>query len=228
MVSAIVGMLPLGLGIALNPIAIVVSILIVRRPDPRRNAIAFVAAWVLGLALLVVVSAWILPNLAGVRRDPPPALYSWVWAGVGIVLLLGAARARRDRLEPGKPTEARRWTGILSQGGIIHVFAIGLFLSMVSLRNLALLAAAAAQVGQAGLALLETAITIAVFVAASALGVALPLVVRLVGGPRADALLERWSDWLNLHLGTMTAVVLAALGLYLLGRGIGTLVPGAL
>jgi Sap-like sulfolipid-1-addressing protein len=225
MVSAIFGMLPLGLGIALNPIAIVVSILIVRRPEPRRNAIAFVSAWVLGLALLVIASARVLPSLAGVRRDPPPALYSWIFVGVGIVLLLGAAR---DRLEPGEPTEARRWTGILSRGGIVHVFAIGLFLSMVSLRNLALLAAAAALVGQLSLAALETAIIVAVFVAASALGVALPLVVSLVGGPRAEMLLERWTDWLNLHLGTMTAVVMAALGLYLLGRGIGALVPGAL
>jgi Sap-like sulfolipid-1-addressing protein len=228
MVSAIFGMLPLGLGIALNPIAIVVSILIVRRPEPRRNAIAFVSAWVLGLALLVIASARVLPSLAGVRRDPPPALYSWIFVGVGIVLLLGAARARRDRPEPGEPTEARRWTGILSRGGIVHVFAIGLFLSMVSLRNLALLAAAAALVGQLSLAALETAIIVAVFVAASALGVALPLVVSLVGGPRAEMLLERWTDWLNLHLGTMTAVVMAALGLYLLGRGIGALVPGAL
>ncbi|HET7094934.1 MAG TPA: GAP family protein, partial [Thermomicrobiales bacterium] len=210
------------------PIAIVVSILIVRRPDPRRNAIAFVAAWVLGLALLVVVSAWILPNLAGVRRNPPSTLYAWIFVGVGIVLLLGAARARRDRLEPGEPTEARRWTGILSRGGIIHVFAIGLFLSMVSLRNLALLAAAGAQVGQADLGPIETAITVVIFVVASAVGVALPVAVHFFGGPRADVLLERWSDWLNQRLGTMTAAVLAALGLYLLGRGIATLVPGSL
>ncbi|HEX5499254.1 MAG TPA: GAP family protein, partial [Thermomicrobiales bacterium] len=103
MIGAIFGMLPLGLGIALNPIAIVVSSLIVRRPEPRRNAIAFVIAWVLGLALLVIVSARILPGLAGARRDPPPTLYAWIFVGVGIVLLVGAARARRDRLEPGEP-----------------------------------------------------------------------------------------------------------------------------
>ncbi|HET7094507.1 MAG TPA: GAP family protein, partial [Thermomicrobiales bacterium] len=158
MVSAIVGMLPLGLGIALNPIAIVVSILIVRRPEPRRNAIAFVLAWVLGLALLVILSARLLPGLAGARRNPPPTLYAWIFVGVGIVLLVGAARARGEKTEPGEPTAARRWTDILSRGGIAHVFAIGLFLSIVSLRNLALLAAAAALVSQAGIAPLATAI----------------------------------------------------------------------
>ncbi|HEU0114522.1 MAG TPA: GAP family protein [Thermomicrobiales bacterium] len=228
MLSAIAGTLPLGLGIALNPIAVVVSILIVRRTEPRRNGVAFALAWVIGLGLLVIFSAWLLPSLAGVRRDPPPALYSWIWIGVGIVLLLGAARARRNRPAPGEPTEAGRWTAILGRGGIVHVFATGLFLSMVSVRNLALLAAAAAVIGQAGLAPVETAITVAVFVAASALGVALPLVVYLLGGDRADTLLERWAAWLNLHLATMTAVVMAALGLYLLGRGLGGLFPGAL
>lgn len=228
MLSAILGVLPLGLGIALNPIAIVVSLLIVRRPEPRRNGVAFVLAWVLGLGMLVILSARLLPSLAGVRRDLPSALYSWIWIGVGIVLLLGAARAWRNRPEPGAPTEAGRWTGILGRGGIVHVFAIGVFLSVVSVRNLALLAAAAAVVDQADLAPLETAIAIAVFVAASALGVALPLVVHLVGGPRSDGLLERWTVWLNRHLATMTAVVLAALGLYLLGRGISALLPGAL
>jgi hypothetical protein len=91
---------------------------------------------------------------------------------------------------------------------------------MVSLRNLALLAAAGGVIGQANLAFLELALTIAVFLAISSLGILIPLLVRLFGGAGADARLEQWGDWLNRHMGTITAVVMALLGTYLLGKGI--------
>jgi Sap-like sulfolipid-1-addressing protein len=220
MLSAIVGTLPLGLGIALNPIAIVVSILAVRRPEPRRNGLAFALAWMLGLALLVLLSSLLLPDREDARRDPRPALYSWIWVAIGVVLLLAAAHALRNRPKRGESTPAGRWTAILNKGSAIHVFGVGLFLSMVSLRNLALLAAAAGVIGQAGLGVPEIAIVAAIFVAVSSLGALIPLAVCLFGGARADAVLARWANWLTLHLTTVTAVVMAVLGVYLLGRGI--------
>jgi hypothetical protein len=83
-----------------------------------------------------------------------------------------------------------------------------------------LLVAAASVIGQAALAVPELAVTVTVFVAISSLGIGIPLLVRLLGGDNADARLERWSAWLSLHMGTITAVVLALMGIYLLGNGL--------
>lgn len=57
MASAILGTIPLGLGIALNPIAIGAGILILRTARPRLNGILFAIAWILGLLLLVDLSS---------------------------------------------------------------------------------------------------------------------------------------------------------------------------
>ncbi len=47
-------LLPLGLGVALNPVAVATVLLIIGGPDQRRNGSAFILGWVLGLTLLLV------------------------------------------------------------------------------------------------------------------------------------------------------------------------------
>jgi Sap, sulfolipid-1-addressing protein len=97
---------------------------------------------------------------------------------------------------------------------------MGVFLAMFSLRNVALLIASAGAIGSAQLPLQELAVTVAVFLAISSLGVLIPLLVRLLGGEGAESSLERWGEWLIQHMGTMTAAVMAVLGAYLLWSGI--------
>ena len=45
--------------------------------------------------------------------------------------------------------ERRRWTRLINEGGVARSFGLGLFLSDFSLKNLALVAAAAGVIGQA-------------------------------------------------------------------------------
>src|SRR5687767_4174384 len=59
-VSAIVSTVPLGLGIALNPIAIVAGIFILRTTNARANGVAFAIGWLLGMALLAILPAWLV------------------------------------------------------------------------------------------------------------------------------------------------------------------------
>jgi hypothetical protein len=220
LVSAIVGAIPLELGIALNPIAIVAGILILRTGNARRNGMAFVVGWILGLVLLVVLPALLVQDLVGVLRDSSYELPAIIWLGLGALLLVAAAYSLRHRTLPGEQPAPPRWAGFLDRGGVFPPLGLGGFLATVSLRNLALLAAAVSVIGQATLSLPELAVTVAMFVAISSLGILIPLLVRMFGGEGADARLEQWSAWLTRHMGTMTAVVLALVGIYLLSRGI--------
>ena len=52
--------LPLGLGIALNPIAIVVAILILGTVNTPKNGIAFAFGWISGLTILLVLTSLLL------------------------------------------------------------------------------------------------------------------------------------------------------------------------
>ena len=220
LVSAILGTLPLGIGIALNPIAIIAGILILRTANARANGLAFAAGWLVGLALLVILPALFIQAQAGAERGAAVDLPAVIWIVIGVVLLLAAVRAFRGRPLPGEEPDPPAWLRVIERAGPFHTLGIGLFLATVSLRNLALLAAAGGVIGQANLSLLELALTIAAFLAISSLGVLIPLLVRLFGGAGADAKLEAWSAWLGRYMATITAVVMALLGAYLLVRGL--------
>jgi hypothetical protein len=219
-VGAILSTVPLGLGIALNPIAIVASILIVRTASSRLNAVAFLLGWIAGLALLVLlVTRLVELQLAAFRGRLPP-LPALIWIVLGALLLVAAVWTFRRRPAPDAEPRPSPLLRIVDRAGLGYRIGAGLVLATVSLRNLALLAAASAVIGQAGLGPLELALTVASFVAISSLGILIPLLARLLGGTRADAWLAAWNRWLNRYMGTVTAVVLAALGAYLLVRGL--------
>lgn len=219
MVRTILATIPIGLGIALNPIAIVAGLLILRTAHARRNGIAFFMGWVLGLALLTILGS----RLFQLQAASPLAvgLPDIVWVAIGTGLLISALlRVVRGRPLPGEEPPLPRWLGLLDQAGVARSAGIGLFLAAVSLRNLALLTAVSSVIGAAGLGWVERGIVIAGFVAVASLGILAPLCVALLSGERADATLARWGDWLTRNVGTITAVVLAAVGLYLLVQGI--------
>lgn len=220
MAGAILGTLPLGLGIALNPVAIAAGILILRTTRPRLNGVLFALGWTLGLVLLIVLSTrLVLLQRAGARAagfDLP----SVIWVAIGALLLLAAARARRGRPLPGEEPAAPRWLRAIDTANAPRVFGIGLFLATVSLRNLALLAAAAGVIGGADLGLVESAIAVAAFLFVSSVGILGPLLVRVFGGEGADATLARWSAWLNRNVAAITGGVMGVLGAYLLVRGL--------
>jgi hypothetical protein len=220
-VGTILATIPIGLGIALNPIVVVAGLLILRTAGARRNGLAFLAGWIVGLALLVVLGSRLVALQGSVRRGGGPTLPDIVWIAIGIALLVSAVlRVARGRPLPGEEPPPPRWLGMVDRAGAGRSLGIGLFLATVSLRNLALLAAAASVFGSAGLGWAERALAIAAFVAVASLGILIPLGVRLFGGERADATLMRWGAGLNRNMGRITAGVMALVGLYLLGRGV--------
>lgn len=220
MVSAILGTMPLGLGIALNPIAIVAGILILRTARPRLNGLLFAVGWVLGLILLVALSTRIVLLQTRGARGALLNLPAIIWAAIGALLLLAALRAQRGRPLPGEKPVTPRWLRIIDRASPWRSLGIGFALAAVSFRNLALLAAAAGVIGQADLGAVELTLTAAAFIAVSSVGILLPLLVRLFGGGGADATLAAWSAWLNRNVATITAGVLGVLGSYLLVRGL--------
>jgi hypothetical protein len=218
--SAILGTLPLAVGIALNPIAIVVGILMLRTAYPRLNGLLFTLGWLLGLGLLVVLSARLVVLQGGDSDDGGLHLPAIIWVAIGVLLLAAAAREMRGRPPPGEEPITPRWVRMIDTASGPRVFGIGFFLATVSARNLALVAAMAGAIGEAGLDSAEFVVTMAVFLVVSSIGILVPLLVRLLGGREADERLAQWSAWLNLHVATITAGVLGVLGVYLLLRGL--------
>lgn len=220
MITVIANTLLLGVGIALNPVAAVASILVFRDARTRLASAAFVLGWILGLVVLVAVSSWVALDQVGKNREGVRAVMPVVWVGLGILLI---ALALRNLLRPGDdvdPAKPPLWMRLIKQEQPIRIAGIGLFLSTFSLRNLALLAAAVTIVSQADLGPIEVMIAAGIFVFVSSIGVLVPLLVRAFGGPRADAVLEALAGWLVRNLSRITGTFLLLIGLYLFTRGI--------
>lgn len=217
--SGVIGdTLPLGLGIALNPIAIVLGILILAKTRARGNGVAFTIGWVLGLTALLLLASLIVEDRARADPESTRAIVQFARIGLGIVLIVAAVRELRQRVRPEEA--APRWLRMVDRVGAGRSLALGLFLSVVSLKNLALAAAAATVIGQAGLGQRGVAIVVALFVAIGTLGILGPLLVHLFGGEKADDTLAAWRNWLEVHIGAITAVVMILLGAHLIGQGL--------
>jgi hypothetical protein len=224
MLASVIGdTLPLAIGVAINPIAILAGILILGKAKPRRNGIAYALGWVLGLTLLLFVLALLVQNLVGNRPGTPSTVLSLAEVGLGALLVIAAVLSLRNRPLPAESPAPPRWFRLLEQGGVGRAFGTGVVLATFSLKNVALLAAAASVIGQAGLDLPGLVVVVAVFVGLGTIGILIPILIYLFGGDVAEAMLDRWRMWLSLNAVTITAIVLIILGTSLLGKGIGGL-----
>lgn len=223
MIEGLGNTLLLGLGIALNPLAIVITILIANREQARRNGAALTLGWVLGLVVLLALPAIIIQTQISLPPHPGAWLdgrFAIFRAALGLLLLAAAAISLVKGPLPGEQPADPRWTRLLDTGGPGRRFALGAFLAIVNVRNLILLAAAASLIGQARLALLAELIVMALFIVVATLGLLVPLLVRQYGGEAGEAWLERCAAWLTRHMQSISGVVMALFGAILLTNGV--------
>ena len=93
-------------------------------------------------------------------------------------------------------------------------------LAAVNPKNLGLTIAAVVKITGSGLSTGEEIGTLAVFIFIASLTVAVPVVMNLVLGSRAEGTLTTMKDWLVANNNTVMTVLLVVLGAKVLGDGI--------
>jgi hypothetical protein len=86
--------------------------------------------------------------------------------------------------------------------------------------NLAWGLAAAVSIASAALSTGHVIVAVVVYVIITALGVAAPLVVMKPIWDKAQAILASWKLWLGQSNATVTAVLILAFGVVLIGKGV--------
>ncbi len=214
MLQTVLVTLPIGIGVAVNPLAIAAGIVLLGGDDPRGRGVPYLAGWLLGLALLIVVSASVAGWQAASRGPETRYVVEVGRIAAGAVLIAVAAWTLLHA-RGGAPAPPR-WLEALDAFGRGRALGLGGFFAVVSLKNLLLVAAAGAAMGASGLPLPALLVVGAAFLAVCAVGLIAPLLVRLRGGPRGAALLERWRAWLLAHANTLTAATMLLLGVHLI------------
>ena len=223
MADAIGEVLSLAVGVSLSPVPIMAVVLMLGTPAGRRNGPAFLAGWVIGLAVvgtLVLVAA----GAAGASENGEPATWVEVLKLVlGALLLLMAARQWRGRPRAGDAVELPKWMRTIDHFTAGRSLAIGAALSGINPKNLLLTVAAAAAVAQAGVSTGDEVVAMAVFVVVATLGPGIPVAIYFALGERAARLLDELKAWLGAHNAAIMAVLLLVFGAKLIGDGIATL-----
>jgi threonine/homoserine/homoserine lactone efflux protein len=217
--EAIGNLLPAAVGVALSPIPIVAVVLMLSTPRARANGSAFAVGWVLGL---LVVSNIVLVVASGADDSDSASstTASTMTLLLGLLFFVMAARQWRSRPAKGEEPSMPGWVAAVDHFKAPKSFALGVALSALNPKNLALTVAAAASIAQEGLSAVDAEIAAIVFVVIGSLSVVGPVVLYLVAGARVAHVLTSIKDFMIEHNAVIMMVVLLVLGAKLLGNGV--------
>lgn len=215
-------LLPLALGVAVSPLAVMIVIVMLTAPGGRPRAALFVAGWLVGLLVVGgVVLAFV--EVASDAQPAPARFGGLLKLALGLLLVAVAVREWRGRPGPGEEATLPGWMASLERMPPVRVLGIGFSFAAVKPKNLVLAAAAAAAIAEAALAPTLSIALLLMFALLATASVAAPVLVALAAGPDADAMLERWKAWLGANNAVLVAGVLLVLGSVLVGQGIAAL-----
>jgi hypothetical protein len=212
--------LPLAVAIAIFPIPIIASVLLVGSERGRAKCAAFFAAWLFGLAAVGAV-VLVVADGADASDDGEPATWvSVLLLVLGVGLIAAAAKKWRGRPATGDEAQTPGWMRAIDGFTIARAATAGLALSAVNPKNLALTAAAAAEIAGFGISTDEQIATLIAFVLVASVGVATPLGVSLVAGDRSHSLLDGLRGWMTRNNAVVMSVLFVVIGAKLIGDAV--------
>jgi len=210
----------LGIAIALSPITIIVAILILLSPNGRNVGLGFLIGWVIGLSVTVFALQQLEGSVgirSGERESPAWAGYARLVLGAFlIVFAIYRWRARGDIVVQQLPS----WTRVLDRLTPILAMGLAAVWAGPTPKSAILLSAASTSIVEADLNATQETAAIIVLVISASLGVGIPIVWALYAGERASARLSNWREWLMANNTAIMAVVFAAAGVLLIGKGL--------
>ena len=212
--------LPIAIGVMVSPLPIVAVVLMLLSNNARANAFAFVLTWLVAIALLTGIVAFLAGAATG-TDEAPPVWVSVVKIVLGALLLLLSVRNWRSRPDEGQEPPAPKWMAALDGFTPVKSAGLSVLLADVNPKNLLLVVSGGTAIaaGAAGSTSAKVTATI-VFAVVASLGVAAPVVIYLALGDRAGPVLENLRTWLVHNNAAIMAVLLLVLGAKMVGDGI--------
>jgi len=221
--QAIGDVLPLAIGVALSPVPIIAIILMLGTPRARSTGLAFALGWLAGLTIAGAVMLAIASGNADSSSGGPATWVSVLKLALGILFLLLAVKQWRGRPQPGQEPTMPKWMQTIDTFTPGKSLGIGVVLSGLNPKNLALTIAAATVIAQAGISHGQEAGALAVFILLGSLTILAPLGIYFALGPKATQILDGMKAWMSVHNAAIMTVLLLVLGAKLTGDAIGGL-----
>jgi hypothetical protein len=222
--GAIGEMLPLAIGIAISPLAIVAVILILTTPQAKTNGPAFLGGWLIALAVVGGVALVATDAAESADSSGPRPIVALVKIGLGVTLFFLAWRGFRSRPKPGEDAPLPKWMAALDRFTPTRALAVGALFGGVKPKNLILAAAAAAGIAGSGLGGAQQVVVLLLLILVASVTIILPVAIYfLLGEEKAARVLDGWKTWLQANNSTVMIVLFVVFGVVLVGKGIGEL-----
>ena len=213
-------LLPMAVGIAISPVPIIASILMLLSPRARSTSLGFLLGWLAGIALVAAVFTSLSSVLPTGSADGPSPILGTVQLVLGVLLLLVAAKQWRGRPRAGTEPALPPWMQRIDKMTFVPAFGLALLLAGVNPKNLLLGASAGMTLGSADLGISELVVVIALFTVMAGSTVLVPVVGFLLAANALRAPLDRLRVWLQAENAVIMTVLLLVLGVVILGKGI--------
>jgi threonine/homoserine/homoserine lactone efflux protein len=221
--QAIGQVLSFGVGVALSPVPIIAVVLMLATPKGRVNGPAFLAGWVVGIAVLGTIVLLAASGASASKHGAPATWVSIVKIVLGVLLVLLAVKQWRGRPRGNASPELPKWMKTVDTFTPGRSIAMGVALSAVNPKNLLLVVGAAAAIAQTGLSTGDQAVALIVFIVIATLGVGAPVAIYYLMGDRATRILGELHDWMAQENATIMAVICLIIGAKLIGDAISAL-----
>jgi threonine/homoserine/homoserine lactone efflux protein len=218
--DAIGQVLSFGVGVALSPIPIIGVVLMLGTPDARANGLAFIAGWVIGLAVAGTIVLLLASGADASKGGAPADWLSIVKLTLGVLLGVLAVRQWHARPRDGAEPKLPGWMKTIDTFKPPKAAAMAVLLSAVNPKNLLLVVGAGAAIAQTGASTVDQAVALAVFVLLGTVGPAIPVAIYFLMHERAAAVLGGMRDWMARENTTIMAVLCAVIGAKLVGDAI--------
>ena len=218
--QAIGNLLPSAVGVALSPIPIIAVILMLATPRAKSNGLAFAAGWIVGLVVVSVIVLFVASD-AGDPNGGTSDGVNWVKVAIGVLFLALALKQWRGRPRHGEAAEMPKWMDTIDRFTAIKSTGLGVVLSALNPKNLALTLAAAASIAQANLDTGDTTIAVAVFVVIASVSVLGPVLFYVLAPQTAAKPLDAIKVFMSEHNAVIMFVLFLVLGAKILGDGLG-------
>lgn len=203
--------MPIAITIAANPPAVIAVVLMLSAEPSGRRASAFVAGWLVGLAA-VAAAAIALGDAVGFDSDGSMTATA-VKALIGVGLLGLAAKKWFGRSANGDVEHMPGWMSSITQMTAARSFGFAALFAALNPKSLALNIAGALLISELFTGIAAEAVALVVFVLASSITLLVPLAYVKVAPAQSQGVLGAFQRWLITNSDTITAVVLAVLGI---------------
>lgn len=226
-------LVPLLLGVALSPLAVVAIIAVLLSHRPGANGSAFLAGWATGIAA-VLVFGWLLAWIfAGRSLDEPPVWVPTLRVLVGVELIAAAlwvlrrgrkhlramAQATGPALVVAAAPQLPGWLHSVETFRPVRSYGLGIGLCALNPVDASCIIVAAVDIAVADVTTSTAAVVSLGFIVIGSSAVATPVLLYAIGRDAADAPLRGMRTWLAGHSSWVNASILAVIGLVQLWKG---------